>query len=40
MISSNGDKDLAELITQIHAKIGYEGTISIQEGKGHLKTEV
>ncbi|CDW87350.1 molecular chaperone [Stylonychia lemnae] len=39
-ISSNGDKELADLIAEIHQKIGFEGTISIQEGKGHLKTVV
>eukprot|EP00347_Sterkiella_histriomuscorum_P020379 403338030 len=39
-ISSNGDSEMADQITQIHQKIGLEGAISIQEGKGHIKTEV
>jgi chaperonin GroEL len=29
MVSSNGDKELAELIAEIHKRIGVHGTISI-----------
>lgn len=32
LISSNQDTELADLIQEIHRKIGLEGTISIQEG--------
>ena len=39
-ISSNGDRQLADLITEVYLKVGIEGTISIQEGRGQQKTEV
>lgn len=32
LVSSNGDQDLAELIAEVHRRIGEHGTISIQEG--------
>jgi chaperonin GroEL len=38
LVSSNGDQELAELISEIYRRIGEHGTISIQEGVGHLKT--
>ena len=38
LVSSNGDTELAEIIADIHRRIGEHGTISIQEGVGHLKT--
>jgi len=40
LISSNQDTELADLIEGIHRRIGLEGTISIQEGQGHMKTVV
>jgi len=40
LISSNQDTHLADLIQEIHSRIGLEGTISIQEGQGHMKTVV
>jgi hypothetical protein len=38
LVSSNGDNQLAELIAEVYKKIGEHGTISIQEGLGHLNT--
>lgn len=40
LISSNGDVALSDLIYEVHKRIGKDGTISIQEGQGHLKTHV
>ena len=34
LVSSNGDKEIADAITDVHARVGGKSTISIQEGHG------
>lgn len=41
LVSSNNDKDIADVLASIYTKVGLSGAVSIQDGDGtHRKTKV